>query len=122
INTFISTQTVGSIGLGFAIPINLARRVIDEVQRYGRIRAAWPGMQLQLVSPELAQHLGWRDAVGLAVNRVEPGGPAERAGVKVGDELRDVNGQRVGTIDDAKRSIYGAWVGDRMRLGIERAG
>jgi serine protease Do len=122
INTFIFTQGGGSLGIGFAIPINLARRILDEIQRYGRVRAAWPGMQVQPVTPYLARRLGYSDLGGLVVTRVEAGGPAARAGLQVGDRIRKVNGREVNSVDDAQRGIYGAAVGDRIRLTIERAG
>ena len=122
INTFIFTQGGGSLGIGFAIPIDLARRVLDEVVRYGRVRAAWPGMQVQEVTPYLAQRLGFRQAGGLVVTRIETGGPADRAGVRVGDRVRSVNGLAIQNVEDAQRGIYGAGVGDHLRLGLERDG
>jgi serine protease Do len=122
INTFIFTQTGGSIGLGFAIPINLARRVMDEVARYGRVRAAWPGLALQPLTPALARRLGFTDASGWVVSDVIAGGPAAAAGVKVGDRIRKVNGRVINTLDDVQRSIYGAGVGDRITLVVDRDG
>jgi serine protease Do len=122
INTFIFTQTGGSIGLGFAIPINLAKKILEETQRFGRVRAAWPGMSLQPVTPYLAQRLGYTDLGGLVVTDVAPAGPAGKAGVQVGDRIRKVNGQLIRNVEDARRSIYGAGVGDRMALTIERDG
>jgi serine protease Do len=122
INTFIFTQTGGSIGLGFAIPINLARRVMDEVARYGRVRAAWPGLALQPLTPALARRLGFTDASGWVVSDVIAGGPAAAAGVKVGDRIRKVNGRVIQTLDDVQRSIYGAGVGDRITLVVDRDG
>ncbi|TMQ68627.1 MAG: trypsin-like serine protease [Candidatus Eisenbacteria bacterium] len=120
INTFIFTQGGGSIGLGFAIPINLARRVLDEIRTYGHVRVAWPGMSVRPVTEYLAQRLGFRDLGGLLVTRVEPSGPAERAGVRPGDRIRTVNGQEIRSMEDAERGIYGARVGDKLHLGIER--
>jgi serine protease Do len=96
INSFIFTQGGGSIGLGFAIPINLAKRVLEDIKKYGRIRQPYPGMSLQPVTP--------------------------RAGVKVGDRIRKVNGITANTVDDAQRGIYGAQVGDVLRLELERDG
>jgi serine protease Do len=122
VNTFIFTRGGGSLGIGFAIPINLARRVVEEIQKYGRVRAAWPGMQVQEITPYLARRLGYADAGGLVVTRVVEGGPAAGAGVRVGDRIRRVNGHVVDTVDDAQRSIYGAGVGDRLALDIERGG
>jgi serine protease Do len=122
INTFIFTSTGGSIGLGFAIPINLAKRVLAEVRRYGRVRVAWPGMTVQPVTEGLAQRLGWRGAGGLVVSGVDGGGPADRAGVKPLDRIRKVNGRVTDTVEDAQSSIYGAQVGDRLTLEVERDG
>ena len=122
INTFIFTQGGGSIGLGFAIPINLAKRILQEIRTYGRVRTAWPGMTLQPVTPYIAQRLGFNDLGGMVVSRVDAGGPAARAGVRVGDRIRKVNGQAVDSVDDAQRSIYGAAVGDQLRVVVERDG
>jgi serine protease Do len=122
INTFIFTKGGGSLGIGFAIPINLARRMVEEIERYGRVRTAWPGMQLQEITPYLAQRLGFSEAGGMVVSRVAPGGPADRAGVRVGDRIRKVNGRIVRSVDDAQRGIYGAQVGDRIAVELDRGG
>jgi serine protease Do len=122
VNTFIFTQGGGSIGLGFAIPIDFAKRVLEEIRTYGRVRQAWPGMQVQPITPYLAQRLGFHDLAGLVVTRVEAGGPAERAGVRPVDRIRSVNGVPIQSVDDAQRAIYGAGVGDRLTLGLERGG
>jgi len=98
INTFIFTQNGGSIGLGFAIPINLAKRLLGEIRHFGRVRSAWPGMQVQPVTDYLARRLGWNDVAGLVVTRVEPNGPAARAGLKVGDRIRHVNGRLTNSV------------------------
>jgi serine protease Do len=120
INAFIFTQGGGSLGIGFAIPINLVKRVLDEVQKYGRVRVAWSGMQVQPVTAYLAQRLGYKDVGGLVVTRVEAGGPAARGGLKVGDRIRSVNGITVNSVEDAQRSIYGAGVGERLAFRVER--
>ncbi len=122
VNTFIFTSTGGSIGLGFAIPINLAKRVLAEVRRYGRVRVAWPGMAVQAVTEGVAQRLGWAEAGGLVVSGVDKGGPADRAGVRPLDRIRKVNGRVTNDVEDAQSSIYGAQVGDRLTLEIERDG
>jgi serine protease Do len=120
INTFIFTQGGGSLGIGFAIPIDRARRVLEEIERYGRVRAAWPGMQVQPVTPYLARRLGYSDTRGLVVTRVDPGGPAAGAGLLAGDRIIRVNNIEVNSVDDAQRAIYGAAVGDRLEVSFER--
>jgi S1-C subfamily serine protease len=122
INTFIFTNSGGSIGLGFAIPINLAKRVLAEVRRYGRVRVAWPGMNVQPVTDALAQRLGWSTSGGLVVSGVDANGPADRAGVKPLDRIRKVNGRVTNSVEEAQASIYGAQVGDRLALEVERDG
>ena len=122
INTFIFTQGGGSLGIGFAIPINRVKRVLEEIRTYGRVRVAWSGFQVQPLTPYLAERLGYRDVGGLIVTRIDTSGPAARAGVKVGDRIHKVNGREVDSVDDAQRSIYGAGVGDRLVLTIERGG
>ncbi|MEO6463505.1 MAG: trypsin-like peptidase domain-containing protein [Candidatus Eisenbacteria bacterium] len=122
INTFIFTRGGGSLGMGFAIPVSTARRILGEIGRYGRIRLAWSGIQVQPVTPYLAARLNVAKPGGLVVSRVEPGSPASRAELKVGDIIYRVNGEAVNTTEDAQRSIFGAGVGDQVRLAYERAG
>ena len=122
INTFIFTSGGGSIGLGFAIPINMAKRLLGEIRRYGRVREAWPGMQVQPVTEYIAKRLGWTDVAGLVVTRVDANGPAAKAGLKVGDRIRRVNGRVTNTVDDAQGSIYGAQVGDQLVIETEHDG
>jgi len=122
INAFIFTSGGGSIGLGFAIPINLAKRVTAEIRKYGRVRVAWPGMSLQAVTPALAQRLGWSEPGGLVVSGVDAGGPADRAGVKPLDRIRRVNSRITNDVEDAQSSIYGSQVGDKLTLEVDRDG
>jgi len=122
INTFIFTRGGGSLGMGFAIPIGTAKRILEEIRKYGRIRLAWSGLQVQPVTPYLAARLSIAKPGGLVVSRVEPKSPAAGAGVRVGDIIYRVNGEAVNTAEDAQRSIFGAGVGDRVRLELERQG
>jgi serine protease Do len=121
-SSIYSTTGGGSIGLGFAIPINLAKKVLGEVRRYGRVRVAWPGMNVQPVNELLARRLGWDGTGGLVVSAVDKGGPADRAGLKVLDRIRKVNGRVTNDVEDAQASIYGAQVGDKLTLEVERDG
>lgn len=122
INAFIFTSGGGSIGLGFAIPVNLAKRVLEEVRRYGRVRVAWPGMTVQPVTEVIARRLGWEQAGGLVVSGIDRGGPADRAGLKPLDRIRKVNGRITNNVEDAQSGIYGAQVGDALELEVEREG
>ncbi len=122
INTFILTQGGGSMGLGFAIPIETAIEVAGELIRHGRVRDVWIGIAVQPLNPALANQLGTRDQRGLVVWSLEGGSPAERAGIRLGDLIRAVNGEPVTSARDARRSIFGARVEDTIVFTVERHG
>ena len=92
--------------------------MVAEIDKYGRVRAAWPGMQVQAVTPYLAQRLGYSDVRGLVVTRVDAGGPAAAAGrAACGDRIRKVNG----TVTNSRRRRAAQHlrrrVGDQLKLG-----
>ncbi len=122
INTFIFTRGGGSLGMGFAIPVEVAIRVLEEIRKYGRVRQAWLGMQVQILTPYLAQRLGYDHPGGLVVSRVDANGPAAKVGIQPGDRILEVNGKKVEDVDDAQASIYGAQVDDKIRLLLDRKG
>ncbi len=120
INSFIFTMSGGSEGIGFAIPIDTATRVIDEMIQYGRVRDVWVGIAIQEITPGLAQRLNAGDIHGVLASYVEPGSPAYRAGIREGDIITAVNGETVSNIREARRAIFGARVGDTITLRIQR--
>jgi serine protease Do len=122
INTFIFSTSGGSLGIGFAIPINTVVRVVREILEYGRVRPVWIGIRVQEISQMVANYFRIRDRRGLLVWGIEERSPADRAGVKVGDIIREVNGQPVTRAVDAQQRIFGATIGDRIRLRLEREG
>lgn len=122
INTFIFTKSGGSLGIGFAIPINKARRVVEELIQYGKVRPVWYGFQAQDVTPEFAQALGLRRAMGIIVTYVEKSSPAQQAGFVKGDVILEVNGRRISDVDDAKLMFYSHMVGDPLAITVLRKG
>jgi len=122
VNTFIFTKSGGSEGIGFAIPIDAAKRVVDELIRYGKVRNVWIGVGTWDITPYLAERLGTNDRNGLYVASLEKGSPADKAGAKVGDIIRKVNGTPVGDVNEAYRALFGANVGDTITLSVEREG
>jgi serine protease Do len=95
LSTFILSHAGGSEGLGFALPAPLVRTVLDELQAHGRVRRVHLGLHAQPITPSLAAGLGLAPHDGLLVSDVEPGGPAERAGIAIGDQLLRVDGRAV---------------------------
>lgn len=122
INTFIFTKSGGSEGIGFAIPIDAAKKVVDELIRYGKVRNVWIGVRTWELTPYVAERLGTKDRNGLYVSVIEKGSPADKAGIKVGDIIRKVNGTPIRDVDEAYRALFGANVGDTISLTVERDG
>jgi len=122
VNTFIFTKSGGSEGIGFAIPIDAVKRVVDELIRYGRVRNVWIGVGTWDITPYLAERLGTKDRNGLYIASVEKGSPADKAGAKVGDIIRKVNGIAISDVNEAYRALFGANVGDTITLTVERDG
>jgi serine protease Do len=117
INAFIITKSGGSMGMGFAIPVNRVKFMIDEVSRYGRMRQIWIGLLVQEITPLLAQGLGLDRSDGVIISRV-----AERSGLKRGDVIVAVNGERVANYESARRAIFGSRVGDVLEFEVIRDG
>jgi len=122
INTFIITKSGGSMGMGFAIPINRAGRVFREIVKYGKVRRPWIGITVQEISPWVARRLGIRDMRGLLVTRLERGCPAEQAGMEVGDVIKRIQGKEVTNARGASRIFFGMQIGDKVTFGIDRDG
>ena len=120
VNSFIFSMSGGSEGVGFAIPINTARNVIDEMIQYGRVRDIWVGIAIQELTPGVADRLNIMDAQGVLASFVEPGSPAYRAGIREGDIIVAVNRDQVMNVRGARRAIFGARVGDIITLTVRR--
>ncbi len=122
VNTFIITKSGGSMGMGFAIPINRVKFILSEVKKYGRIRQIWIGLALQEITPLIARSLDLESTSGVIVAQVERGSPAERAGIKLGDVIVEVNGVKIRNIDSAKKAIFGSKIGDSLSFVLIRDG
>jgi serine protease Do len=95
INTAIFSPTGGSVGIGFAIPSNLAKPVIDQLIKYGRTKRGWLGVRIQTVTDEIAESLGLDEPRGALVASVTPDGPAEKANLQAGDIVLEFDGKVV---------------------------
>ncbi|MCL4215992.1 MAG: trypsin-like peptidase domain-containing protein [Candidatus Hydrogenedentes bacterium] len=125
VNTMIFSKGGGSEGLGFAIPINRARRVADEIIRFGRRRDPWPGFQVQdlhEVSDLFLQQQGIESRDGCIVLTILRDSPAYAAGLRPGDIILAINDEAVNTTNDLDFAIWGRFVGDTIVLKINRKG
>ena len=95
INTAIYSRSGGSMGIGFAIPVSLARQVMQQIIQTGSVTRGWIGVEVDDLSPELADSFRLPDAKGVLIAGIVRGGPADRAGVRPGDVLVEVNGKAV---------------------------
>lgn len=124
INTAIYSPSGGSVGIGFAIPSNLARRVVAELETHGRMRWGWLGVAIQNVTPAIARSLGLnaKKPEGALVASVMPQSPAAKAGLKSGDVILEARGKRVRRVEDLPRIVALAPIGSPLPLVIERNG
>ncbi|MEN8195899.1 MAG: Do family serine endopeptidase, partial [Pseudomonadota bacterium] len=122
INTAIYSQSGGSIGIGFAIPSNLADGVIDQLRNFGTTRRGWLGVQIQQVTDEIAESLGLKDARGALVAGVLDGSPAKAAKMKEGDVILKFDGRNVNESRKLPRIVADTAVGKAVKVVVWRAG
>jgi serine protease Do/serine protease DegQ len=107
-------------GIGFAIPINLARKVAQDLIREGRVTRGWLGAGLTRLTREAARGLGVEPDAGVLVEQVLPGGPAEAAGIRAGDVIAAIRGRRVRTPTEVRAMVAEAEVGKPLELTLLR--
>ncbi|HUZ75382.1 MAG TPA: Do family serine endopeptidase [Stellaceae bacterium] len=122
INTAIYTPSGGSVGIGFAIPSNLAKPVIDQLRAHGRVSRGWLGVQLQDVTVDLAKSFRLPRAEGAVVVDVTPDGPADQAGIRQGDVILAFNGRAIAKPRDLSMSVAQAPIGKTAAITAWRGG
>ena len=122
INTAILAPGGGNIGIGFAVPINMARQVMDQLISYGEIKRGRIGVAIQDLTPDLAQAIGTRHTEGAVIARVEAGSPAERAGLRPNDLIVAINGAPMHSGTELRNRVGLSRIGDAVELTLERGG
>lgn len=122
LNTFILSESGGSIGIGFSIPIDRVKKISRELIKYGKIRDIWFGFKVQDINPMLAQHFKLETMDGVLVNFVEEGAPSYKAGLRKGDIIIQINEQKITNTEEAELSVTDIAVGDKIRIVIIRDG
>jgi Do/DeqQ family serine protease len=122
INSQILSQSGGSIGIGFAIPSNMARTVMDTLIKGGKVRRGQLGITVGKITPEIASKLGINVGKGVVVVQVQPGSAAERAGLKKGDVITAFNGGEVVDANTFRNKVASTPPGTEVTLTIQRDG
>ncbi len=120
INTAIYSQSGGSMGIGFAIPVSLARNVMEQIIRSGTVTRGWVGVEVQEITPDLAESFHLADTKGVLVAGIQRGSPADKAGFKPGDVLLEVNGKAVGDVQAMVALIAALEPGHTGRFKLRR--
>ncbi len=120
INTTIYSQSGGSMGIGYAIPVSTARQVMEQIIQKGSVTRGWIGVGVQDVTREIAESFKLAATGGVLITQVERGGPADKGGVKLGDVLLTVNGKRVEDSTAMLNSIATLQPGEDARLKVYR--
>ena len=122
INSSIFTRTGGYMGIGFAIPINLAKQVLTPLKQTGKVERSWLGVTIQRVSPELARSYGLDSPKGALVAQIMPGSPAEKAGLKEEDLIIAINGRELPDQNALMRTVSLMPAGSKVVLTVLRNG
>ena len=122
INTAIFSPSGGSVGIGFAIPSNLAKRVVTQLVEFGRTKRGWLGVQIQTVNDEIADSLGLGKARGALISKVNEGGPAAEAGIEAGDVILEFAGRDVPEMRALPRIVADTEIGVTVDVVVWRKG
>jgi Do/DeqQ family serine protease len=122
INSAILSGSGGNIGIGFAIPVNMVKGVMDQLIKYGQVKRGILGVNIYNVTPEIAKEFGLTDSSGALVAGVAQGSSAERAGIKTGDIITSINGVAMKGAGELRNTIGMLRVGDKVDIGLLRDG
>jgi serine protease Do/serine protease DegQ len=122
VNSAILSRSGGNIGIGFAIPANMARSVMDQLVKFGTVRRGLLGVTMRALTPDIAESLGIRGTQGALVTQVARGSAADSAGIKAGDVITAINGRDIKSSAELRNAIGLLRVGDRVELGVIRDG
>jgi serine protease Do len=118
VNTAIFSPSGGSVGIGFDIPADTAKMVVEQLKEHGHVTRGWIGVQVQAVTPEIAEGLGMKTARGALVDELQAGSPAAKAGIVAGDVITAVDGKDVKDSRDLARRIGAAAPGTKVQVAV----
>jgi serine protease Do len=122
VNSAIFSPSGGSVGIGFSIPSNMAREVVDQIRQYGQARRGWLGVRIQQVTSDIAEGLGLPGTQGALVADVTNGGPAAKAGVENGDLILAFDGKPINESRTLPRVVADTSIGKTVNMDVLRKG
>jgi serine protease Do/serine protease DegQ len=122
INTAILSRTGGNIGIGFAIPSNMMKTVMNQLVKHGEVRRGVLGVNIQTLTPDIAESMDLANTQGALVSQVVEGSAAEKAGIKAGDVVTAINGKQVKDAAGLRNAIGLLGIGDRVDIALLRDG
>ncbi len=122
INSAIFSPTGTNIGIGFSIPTNLARPVLEQLKQFGRTHRGWLGIKIQEVNDEIADSLGLKKSIGALIAGTTKGGPAEKAGIEAGDVIVAYNGKEISEMRHLPRLVAETKIGESVEITFIRKG
>ncbi|MEB0055205.1 MULTISPECIES: Do family serine endopeptidase [unclassified Variovorax] len=122
INTAIYSRSGGSMGIGFAIPVSMAKIVLEGIVKEGQVRRGWIGVEPNNLSPELAETFGVKADTGVIITGVLQAGPAAKAGIRPGDVITGVGDKKIDNVQELLTAVAGLKPGNASRFALRRGG
>jgi serine protease Do len=122
VNAAIFSPSGGNVGIAFAVPAETVKNVVEQLREHGSVTRGWMGVQVQSITPDLADSLGLKKAEGALIAEPQAGSPASKAGIKAGDVVLSIDGSAVKDARDLARKIAEMKPGSAIKLGIMRNG
>ncbi|MDA8668282.1 Do family serine endopeptidase [Alphaproteobacteria bacterium] len=122
INSMIISQTGGSVGLGFSIPANTAKLIVEQIISFGQAKRGWLGVQIQDLTPEFSESLGYDSIEGAFVASVSPESPAAKSNIQAGDIIIEFDGKKISSFKDLPKVVAETPIGNEVKVSVWRNG
>ena len=122
INSMIISQTGGSVGLGFSIPSNTAKLIVEQIISFGQAKRGWLGVQIQDLTPEFSESLGYDSTDGAFVASVSPESPAAKSNIQAGDIIIEFDGKKITSFKDLPKVVAETPIGNEVKVSVWRNG